>query len=244
MPVLSTAQILEAFTQEIQAQQGEITDTYDDGERLLVRSVLPQLKEVRPDDQLQGGVALRGTSQSVWLHPYLFRLICKNGAIAPQAVDTQSLLNLNQEDPETTLQFIREGTRACCAPEVFTNTVTQVLTAAEMQINFALAMLPLLKGLPKLSPDPMVMRIVQSMFTETDKTAYGLANVITAIARDTTDPVRRWDLEELGGSLIIGKIPTNPNDWFRALGLPCQEEPRLSKPSRRRTERERKLVTV
>jgi hypothetical protein len=45
---------------------------------------------------------------------------------------------------------------------------------------------------------------------EGDRSQFGLANAVTAIARDTSDPELRWDLEELGGSIAIGKTSPTP----------------------------------
>ena len=63
-----------------------MTDTFDDGERLFVRSVVPQRRgRSGPTTGLQGGVALRASGGDVWVHPYVFRLVCTNGAIMAHA---------------------------------------------------------------------------------------------------------------------------------------------------------------
>ena len=67
---------------------GTVTDTLDDGVRLFTRAILPAVREVRPGDGLRGGVAVRATGDDLRVHPYVFRLVCKNGAISARA--TQS----------------------------------------------------------------------------------------------------------------------------------------------------------
>ena len=56
---LTTAQVLDVFTEEVAAHGGRVIDTFHDGRRLFTRSVLPRLEEVRPGDGVQGGVALK-----------------------------------------------------------------------------------------------------------------------------------------------------------------------------------------
>ena len=78
---LTTATILTVFTDGVQDHNGCVTDTFNDGSRLFLRSLLPFVEEVRPDDRMQGGLALRATESGIWLHPFLFREVCSNGAI-------------------------------------------------------------------------------------------------------------------------------------------------------------------
>jgi len=60
---LTTAQVLAVFAEEVAARGGHVTDTFDDGQRLLTRSVLPRIEEVRAGDQVQGGVALKASAE-------------------------------------------------------------------------------------------------------------------------------------------------------------------------------------
>src|SRR5262245_35982996 len=125
---LTTARILDAFTDEVIARGGRVTDTFDDGRRLFVRSVLDLADDVRPGDAVRGGVALKATGGNVWLYPYIFRLVCSNGAVAAQAIETRHLTELHLLDPDHALQSVREGVGACCAEEVFTDVVGRMRT--------------------------------------------------------------------------------------------------------------------
>src|SRR5262249_43226171 len=108
---LTTARILDAFTDGVAGGGGQVTDTFDDGRRLFARSVLARTRtdDVRPGDTVQGGVALKAVGGEVWLYPYIFRLVCRNGAIAAQAIETRHLADLHLLDPEYALQSVREG---------------------------------------------------------------------------------------------------------------------------------------
>ena len=56
---LTTVEVLAVFTEEVISRGGRVTDNFDDGRRLFTRSILPHVEEVRPGDQMQGGVALK-----------------------------------------------------------------------------------------------------------------------------------------------------------------------------------------
>src|SRR6266581_1184536 len=88
---LTTAQIQAVFAEEIRDAGGTVSDTFDDGARLFTRSILPRGREVRPKDRVQGGVALKATEQEIWVHPYIFRLVCRNGAIMAHAIQTRHI---------------------------------------------------------------------------------------------------------------------------------------------------------
>src|SRR5207248_305343 len=88
---LSTGEIAGIFADEVGAARGVVTGTFDDGARLLSRSVLPNFQDVTPGDRLQAGVALRADTSGISVHPYLFRLVCKNGAIMAHTTGTERI---------------------------------------------------------------------------------------------------------------------------------------------------------
>src|SRR5262249_16488363 len=77
---LTMCEVQTVLAEEVQAAGGTVTDVFDDGLRLFARSVLPAVAEVRPGDRVQGGVAVRACEGQVWVHPYVFRQVCRNGA--------------------------------------------------------------------------------------------------------------------------------------------------------------------
>jgi hypothetical protein len=213
---LTTAQILTAFGEEVTARDGRVTDTFHDGQRLFTRSVLPHVEHVRPGDRVQGGVALKAIDERVWLYPYLFRLVCRNGAIVAETLEARSLEDLHELEAETALQAIRDGIEACCAPEVFLGTVRKMRAACEVQADLALNLLPLLSRLPSGNAE-LLTQIADQFFREGDSSRFGLGNAVTAIARDTRDPELRWNLEEFGGGVAVGIVPRQPADGGRAV---------------------------
>src|SRR6266852_1393915 len=110
---LTTGQIKAVFKEEISAAGGTISDTFDDDTRLFARSILPHVREVRNNDQVQGGVALRATEEKIWVHPYLFRQVCRNGAIMAQALQTPLVERSEFEIGEEAAREMGAAVQAC-----------------------------------------------------------------------------------------------------------------------------------
>ena len=193
--------MLQAFSEEIAEHEGSVTDTFNDGERLFVRSILPRIEEVTTGDRLQGGVALKACGGEVWVHPYVFRLVCRNGAITVQTVTLCRVTAHFDWNEEEAIVNVREAVRACCVPEVFNKFLQYIRSAREVQADQALHLLPFLTQMRGAFSTQMLQEILKRFFDDGDRTRFGLMNAVTLTARDTADPQMRWDLEELGGGL-------------------------------------------
>ncbi len=205
------AAVLEIFTDEITARSGTVIGTLQDGTRLFARSVLPGVQEVRPSDKLQGGVALRANESEVWLHPYVFRIVCSNGAIMAHALQTQHLIDLDLRDSWVAETVLREAIQACCDEEAFATSVREFRSATEVQADLALNLLSVLSHLSLPNTSGLLRQIMDQFFREPDRTRFSLTNAVTAVARDTRDPETRWRLEELGGAIAAGIAPPSPS---------------------------------
>ena len=205
------ATVLEIFTDEITSRSGAVIDAIQDGTRLFARSVLPGVQEVRPSDKLQGGVALRANESEVWLHPYVFRIVCSNGAIMAHAIQTQHLTDLDLRDSWDVETVLRDAIQACCAEEAFATSVREFRSATEVQADLALNLLSALSRLSLPNTSGLLRQIMDQFFREPDRTRFGLTNAVTAVARDTRDPETRWRLEELGGAITAGIVPAPPS---------------------------------
>jgi len=209
----TTAQVLAAFTEGVTAYKGRVTDSADDGHRLLARSVLPCLGEVRPGDRMQAGVAIRATGGDVWVHPYLFRLVCSNGAIVARTIRTHHLTDLDTQDAADALEAVREAVEACCEPDVFLETCEQVRTVQEMAADLMVTQIPLMSLIARASGggnEHLMATIIDQFFRAGDRTQFGLANAVTATAREVRDPDLRWELEEFGGAIAVGAVSGSP----------------------------------
>jgi hypothetical protein len=205
---ISTAEIRSLFTKEIENMGGTVRDAYDDGTRLFLRSILPTMREVRRDDRMQSGVALRMDSEQICVHPYLFRLVCKNGAIWAHALQTCRIDYRDALSPEQVERSLADSIRACGSEEAFRTAVREIRSAQETQADLILNMMPLLSNMPEREAHGMLRRIMSGFLHAEDPSRFGLMNAITAIARDTTDPELRWNLEEYGGGIPAALLPS------------------------------------
>jgi hypothetical protein len=215
---LTTESILSAFTEEITARGGRVSDTFHQNGRLFVRSILALAEDVQPGDRLHAGVALKAKDDEVWLHPYTFRQVCRNGAIAAHTLESRHVTGLEQQDPAAAVELIRSAVGDCCQEEVFTAAVRQLRTAQEVEADLALAMLPILTRLQGFGPH-VFAQVLSRFFDGDDRSQFGLMQAVTSVARDTADPDQRWDLEELGGTLAANLTP--------ALGPPLRSARRV-----------------
>lgn len=203
---LTIADLQALFAGEVVAAGGTVSDTFADGSRLFTRSILPRVEEVRPKDRVQGGVALRATLSEVWVHPYVFRQVCRNGAIMAQALQTRHLV-LEDHSSDEAAEAVREAIGACCADEAFTTAAEQMRSAQEVQADAALNLLPWLSRFPEVMRGQFLTEIMSRFFQEPDRSRFALMNAVTSLARDTRDPELRWRLEELGGGIPAEREP-------------------------------------
>ncbi len=225
---LTTTAIQAAFTEEINAMGGTVVETFDDGERLFARSVLPRAREVLPNDRARDGVALRATETDVWIHPYVFRQICSNGTIIAHAVSTRRLDRVDSLDSGRAASAIREAVRACCAAENFTAVADEMRSASEMQADLVLTLMPLLARLPNSDTVAQLFSdIMERFINDADSSRFGLMNAVTSVARDTSDPEMRWRLEELGGG-ILAERPVTPASDVRGGFRPAEVLPLIA----------------
>ena len=204
----ATGTILEAFIEEIEALGGSVPDIYDDGQRLCARAILQSSSDVRPGDAIRGGVAVRAIGTEIAVHPYTFRKICSNGAIAAHALETRRLDRVESSEVfapsyevSVALTDFRLAVKACASPDVFVRVRDEMRSAAEVEADVALQFLPYVSTLPSHMVSSVVPLIFQRFAADRDRTLFGLMNAVTAVARGIRDPEAKWRLEELGGSM-------------------------------------------
>ena len=205
---LMTQRISMIFADEISAAGGTVHETFDDGTRLFARSVLPDVADVRRGDRIQGGVAIRAGDQDVSVHPYTFRLVCKNGAIRAQAVESCVIVMAEFDDLDESEAAVREAVRRCCAPDVLVASVDEMKSAAaDMQVNLLLAIAPILASMPAGLNQQFIADLLDRVSARPSGSRYDLMNHVTATAREMRDPEDKWRLEELGGAIGAGRAP-------------------------------------
>ena len=204
----ATGTLVEAFIEEIETLGGTVPDVYDDGQRLCARGVLPPSTDVRPGDTIRAGVAVRVAGTEISVHPYTFRKVCSNGAIAAHALETRRLERIASADvfaPSYEVSVVMTdfalAVQACATEDAFTRMANEMRSATEIEADIALQFLPYLSSMPAHMTAHVVPLVFQRFAADRDRTLFGLMNVVTSVARDTRDPDARWRLEELGGSM-------------------------------------------
>ena len=207
----TTQEICSVAGEELSRAGGTILDLYDDGERLFLRSVLPTVREVRPGDAVKGGVALITTDEEIRVHPYTFRQVCRNGAIAAAALQTRCVDRVEPDVPieavEAVVEELREAIRDCSTPEAFSITADRMRSAGRQEADLMLHLAPMLSRLPREHAARLFAAIEGTFTQQRDTSMFGLVNAVTSVARDEPDPQVRWRLEELGGGVLALVCP-------------------------------------
>jgi len=219
--VPSNESLHDAFTEQITSLGGVITDVFDDGHVLLVRSVLDAHDEVRPGDRIRAGVAMRVVDGDIAVHPYTFRLVCTNGAIVAHSLESRTFERtlagtfVPASEEAVVLSHLRRAVGDCAAPASFARTTQEMRAAAATPADIALYLLPLLARMPTSEMRRMMRMIVAQFSSAGDESAFGLMNAVTALARDTDDPETRWQLETVGGMIPsqLARRPAHRAAW-------------------------------
>jgi hypothetical protein len=206
-------EVREAFEQEVVSLGGAVTDVVADGDLLFARAVLPEASEVRSGDRVHGGVALRTHDTEILVHPYTYRVVCTNGAIAACTTASRVVERVEIAAPSVVINAVlaevRAAVRECARPVTLEAGVRAMRDAARIEADVMLQLMPVLAHMPPGIRSGILRRIVARFEAEGDRSVFGLANAVTSVARDTTDSETRWRLEELGGGMLA-RLPTRP----------------------------------
>ena len=205
----SVADIGAVFTEECTALGATEIDTYEDDRRLFQRAVVTPAEDVRPGDPIRGGIALRAVGSAVDVHPYTWRQVCTNGAIMATATDTFRVARIEVEAVSASAAFVgdfvaelRRAIQTCANPRYLVESREAMRGAAETKAEAMLSMLSHLLRMRRDEREELVSMILGRYEEDSDRSAYGVVNAVTSVARDTEDPALRWRLEQIGGKLL------------------------------------------
>jgi hypothetical protein len=218
---LPTSQdLLDAFSEEIATAGGTVSGALDDGQRLIARAVLPVSSEIRVGDQVNAGVAIRAMANEIVVHPYTLRQVCTNGAIVVQALESQRFERVHAEttwslsyEASMVLTQVRDAVRSCATPEAFATIVGDMRLATSTDGEMAIHLLVQSKYFADdAARIASYLEIIDRYRAGDDRSAFGLMNAVTSLARDSRDPESRWSLEQLGGSIpaLVRRRTGNP----------------------------------
>jgi len=166
---------------------------------------MPMRRQIRQRDSVQGGVALLVDDEHVAVHPYVFREVCRNGAIMAEAVGTFEIervgFDASNDVLDGILEEFRDGVRSASREETFIDASQGIRSATEVEVDWALMLMPMLSRVPQDVGPRLLSSIFRRFEREGDTSAFGLMNAVTSVARDARDPETRWELEKFGGGI-------------------------------------------
>ena len=204
---LTTAQIQTIFEDEVKLAGGKVTDSFDDKTLLFSRAVMPKNKKVARKDRVDSGVALKAAWEDIFVHPYVFRRVCINGAIVAQAVATKHVMNTEHVSPVEMEIDLRESIRMCIEDQDFEGYAEKMKRARNLFFDPLQTLMPYLSQLPADQASEVLEETHRRFAEGADESRYGLINAVTSLARDTRNPELRWSLETIGGGLILTSKP-------------------------------------
>lgn len=206
-----TAEICRVLEEEVRRLGGTVLECLDDGRNLLFRSVLPLVGEVRPNDVVNGGVAVTCAGGEIEVHPYLLRRVCRNGAVRAVIVSTRRVSRESVAAPSDeiakVLSGLRDAVRACAEHDLWAAALEQLRSAAAREVDMRTHHL-LVDRLARTAASRQYEEIMRRFGHGRDRSVFGLMNAVTSVARDEPDPEMRWRLEELGGQIPTWMSPT------------------------------------
>jgi hypothetical protein len=207
--VITLSAIQQSFAAFAEANGTTVDLALADDAMMIARCVLPTPFEVRPGDTMKGGVAVRGTLEEVEVRPYLFRLVCTNGAIMMKSAAGSTVATA-----VCTESWLQDALAAAGSREAIEASVSQVRTFANSTFDRAFMFATFMRRMRGIDQGTL-LEIVRRMTGE-GSTGYALMNAITSVARDTPDPQTRWRLEAAGGAipalLLSGPSPRDGHD--------------------------------
>lgn len=195
----------------------ELTET-----RMYVKVVTPRIEfEIQPGDVVQAGVVISNSEighGSLSVQPLVYRLVCRNGLIAPDRAMRKAHVGRLQEASTEEITIFRDDTLAA-EDKAFYLKVRDVVQAAVSQASFEQTAVKMRATLGiKLTGDPVKAvevlatryllneqersGVLRSLIAESDLSGYGLVNAVTGYAQEVDNYDRATEMEQLGGRLL------------------------------------------
>lgn len=206
-------------------ESAEITET-----RMYIKAITSRITaEVVPGDMVQAGLVVSNSEVgcgSVKVEPIIFRLVCRNGMIAPDYSLKKYHVGRGQGDMElSTSECFRDETRLA-DDRAFWMKVSDVVDFTFNKSMFSRIVDSLRKATHQkieISPIKAIEEVKKRfLFTDNegdmmlrhliegrDLSMYGMSNAVTRTSQDIDDYDRATDLERIGGEII----ELSQRDW-------------------------------
>lgn len=204
--------------------------------RMYIKLVNPRIEqEVDVGDVVQAGIVISNSEiglGSIRVEPLVYRLVCKNGAIASdysqrknhiwRGYDDNDPINdilsdeTKQLDDMVFLRKVTETARAVVDMDVFSKIVDEIRRSKGMPINSSVARecveLTARKFIGIKEADREL--ILQRWNREEEYTVYGMGNAITRYSQQVSDYDHATELERIG-MRVLTMTPDNYRDYER-----------------------------
>ena len=182
----------------------------------FIRSLVPGEEEVGRNDSIQSGVAVKIEPPSVVVCHYTLRRVCTNGMMMRTYGFAREIQMVESSADDYTvkrvLAEISEAIDECASPEHRTLVARRMRAARAMSIEDSPRVEALRDRLRVFTGDGLFRNIMRRFRQDRDSSLFGLVNAVTATARDTEDPVLKWQLEELGGEILSLVSVSDPTE--------------------------------
>jgi hypothetical protein len=196
-------EILSMVEEELTKIGGRFAECTRHKGRLFLWATVPHTRQVRPNDHVQGGVAVCTIGHEICIFPHVFRPMCRSGAIMSHTDGIKRLKRVPSTSAPRVLERLRKRVRnlvqECTSSEMLTQLTDQLQVAAESDVDAGLQMSTVISQLPRRHSSLLLSQILSQFHEDEDESVYGLMNAVAAVARDEDDPETKWDLEELAG---------------------------------------------
>ena len=180
--------------------------------RLFIWGTVPHTRQVRPNDHIQGGVAVCTIGYEICVFPHVFRQMYRSGAIMSHTNGIKRLKRVPSTSTPRGVERLRTRVlslvQECTSSEMLTQLTDQLRVAAESDVDAGLQMSTVISQLPRRHSSLLLSQILSEFHEDEDQSVYGLMNAVAAVARDEDDPETKWDLEELAGWVPM-LVPSN-----------------------------------
>jgi hypothetical protein len=210
-----------------EARGGKLLSAEQSETHLYLRALLRQRSEVASGDELAAGIALRAEGPTATLCAFSLRLACANGMISTQLAPAETL-QLDPWDEDR----IEEALGAAAAASLGATARQAALfgqllqPVTEVMLRRAWARLELQLRLRAAGPRSLSnarLRAEWMRAAAQEGSLFGMVNALTASARETRDPARRWQLEQAGEEFLLfcvdllsGREPALPAEALEA----------------------------
>jgi hypothetical protein len=198
--------------EELAGIGGRISESVRHRGRLLIRATVPHTRQVRPNDHIQGGVAV-SAGRDIHIHPYVFRQAFRTGAIMAKAPDAKRVKRVESDATTQTLgrlrKRLRQQVQVAASADALATVTSQLRAAAFSKVDVSLQMSTVISRIPRRHSSLLLSQILSEFHEDGDGTVYTLMNAVATVARDEEDPEIKWELELLAGS-VPALLPVDP----------------------------------